>query len=77
MVYHCDLRAMALLDFRGYVDIANDIARDTSKLLAEEVAAASGDSADVPPWVNFPTHHQPLFTSQITLGVWVSTRLLK
>ena len=31
------------LDFRGYVDITTDIARDMSKLLAEAEAFASGD----------------------------------
>ena len=43
----CDWRSLA---FRGYVDITNDIASDTSRLLAEEVALASGEDDPVPLW---------------------------
>ena len=42
-----------LLSYRGYVDITNDLARDMSKLLAEEVDRASGEEDQVPLWAIF------------------------
>ena len=39
------LGAWRSLDFRGYVDVTKDMARDAPKLLAEEVASAS-DAGD-------------------------------
>ena len=39
------------LTFRGYVDVTTDIARDMSRLLAEEVDIASGDDDKAPLWV--------------------------
>ena len=45
-----DWRSLA---FHGYVDIADDLARDMSKLLAEDVDLASGGDEQVPPSVYF------------------------
>ena len=58
------------LAFRGYVDIANDIARDTSKLLAGEVAMASGDGAEVPLWVKLSNLPSTPFQGPAYLGCW-------
>ena len=41
MVNHCHPRGWRSLAFRGYVEIADDIVRDISKLLVAEVAYAT------------------------------------
>ena len=48
----------------GYVDIADDIARDTPKLFADDVACASDEDEQVPLWPILP-----IFLPRLELGI--------